>query len=342
MPRKSLRAGLLLLFSLSLAGCAVLGPSALQQLRSPDSGGQELAGTPFFPQQRYQCGPAALAMALGASGVDISPEELVPKVYLPERQGSLQTELIAATRGYQRLPYVIEPSLSALLAELDAGRPVLVLENLGLSSLPLWHYAVVVGYLPDRDELLLRSGTTKRLLRDAGAFLDDWGKADNWAMVVLRPSELPASHDPGPYLKTVVALESAGYTQSARTAYAAATRRWPDNPVAWLGMGNTAYSLNQKADALRAYRELLRIDPGSVVGKNNLAQVLAELGCREAALALLAEALKSAQDSDPLRASLQRTREEIQAMPESTKVECMASGQVHRRAFQASLAATGL
>ena len=30
----------------------------------------ELADTPFFPQDDYQCGPAALATLLGASGID--------------------------------------------------------------------------------------------------------------------------------------------------------------------------------------------------------------------------------------------------------------------------------
>ncbi|MGD8236773.1 MAG: hypothetical protein PVJ65_11540, partial [Chromatiales bacterium] len=69
----------------------------------------QLADTPFFPQQAYQCGPAALATVLNANGVSISPEQLVPQVYLPERRGSLQVEMIAAARRYDQVPVVIEP-----------------------------------------------------------------------------------------------------------------------------------------------------------------------------------------------------------------------------------------
>ena len=32
---------------------------------------------PFFPQKRYQCGPAALATALGASGRSVTPDALI-------------------------------------------------------------------------------------------------------------------------------------------------------------------------------------------------------------------------------------------------------------------------
>ena len=60
----------------------------------------ELAETPFFSQQRYQCGPAALATVLNAAGVKVTDEELVPEVYLPTREGSLQVEMLAATRRH--------------------------------------------------------------------------------------------------------------------------------------------------------------------------------------------------------------------------------------------------
>ena len=88
MFRALLAAGLLL-----LAGCAsrapVLLPITTQQGSEPRV---ELTDTPFFPQEAYQCGPAALATLLNANGVAVSPEQLVPQVYLPERRGSLQVE----------------------------------------------------------------------------------------------------------------------------------------------------------------------------------------------------------------------------------------------------------
>ncbi|MDA1301888.1 MAG: hypothetical protein O2868_17640, partial [Proteobacteria bacterium] len=38
--------------------------------------------TPFHPQSRYQCGTAALATVLGASGLSVTPVELSPRIFL--------------------------------------------------------------------------------------------------------------------------------------------------------------------------------------------------------------------------------------------------------------------
>ena len=60
----------------------------------------ELEGDAILPQREYQCGPAALATVLAASGVAVTPDDLTARVYIPERRGSLQPEMIAATRAY--------------------------------------------------------------------------------------------------------------------------------------------------------------------------------------------------------------------------------------------------
>lgn len=39
----------------------------------------ELTNTPFFPQQQYQCGPAALATALSAANIQVRPEQLTDR-----------------------------------------------------------------------------------------------------------------------------------------------------------------------------------------------------------------------------------------------------------------------
>ena len=131
---------------LLLSGCATQ-LQATKLMDSPPPGlstAVELRQVPFFPQERYQCGPAALATVLNWSGVTITPEQLVDEVYLPQRHGSLQVELMAATRRHQRLPYILEPDLQAMLDEVRGGHPVLVLLNLGLSWYPVWHYVVVM------------------------------------------------------------------------------------------------------------------------------------------------------------------------------------------------------
>ena len=65
----------------------------------------ELRGTPFFPQEDYQCGPAALATVLRAGGAGGDAESLQPQVYLPARAGSLQRALHRRHRaGLERDP----------------------------------------------------------------------------------------------------------------------------------------------------------------------------------------------------------------------------------------------
>jgi hypothetical protein len=117
---------------------------------------RELVNTPFFPQTEYHCGPAALATVIQFNEISTTPEQILPLVYTPGLQGALQIEVVAAARRFNLLPVKLDGKLESLLREIDAGNPVLVLQNLGLESIPFWHYAVVVGYDLDNQSIVLR------------------------------------------------------------------------------------------------------------------------------------------------------------------------------------------
>lgn len=267
------------------------------------------AAAPFFPQEIHQCGPAALATVLVAAGAPVTPEALVPEIYLPARRGSLQSELVAAARRHERLPWVIAPRLEVLAAEVAAGRPVLVLQNLGLRSLPRWHYAVVVEVSPQR--IVLRSGRRERLGMSPRSFLRTWQRADFWAMVVLRAGEWPAHAELGPWLRANAALEETGRREMARTNYALATARWPDAKLAWLALGNAEYGLGHPREAERAWRRALVLAPDDAIVHNNLAQLLAERGCEMQAAAHVARARRHAPPE--LHASIESTARAVDA-----------------------------
>jgi tetratricopeptide (TPR) repeat protein len=274
----SLLAGLWLFAALLLASCAHQVPLMEERVaRLPRR--VELAATPFFSQQRDQCGPAALATVLAARGVAVSPEELVPRVYLPARQGSLQAEMVAAVRQRGLLAVAVEPDLDAVLEEVAAGHPVLVLQNLGFDWLPRWHYAVVVGYDLDAQELLLRSGTEPRRITQFAVFLNTWNRSRRWGLVVLTPGSLPARASPASYLDAVSGLEALGKLEAARTGYRAASARWPRQAVAWLGLGNSEYALEHYPAAEAAFRQALAVRPGEFSAWNNLAYTLAARRC---------------------------------------------------------------
>jgi len=291
---------------------------------APTAGLVELQDTPFFPQRDYYCGPAALATVISASGQPVTAAQLVDKVYIPEKKGSLQVELLAATRRYQRLPYVIEPSISALLAEIGSGRPVLVFQNLGIRSYPVWHYAVVIGFDTERDEIILRSGTTERRVMSTRKFLKTWERSGQWGFVALNPGRLPVSPDPYRYLKAAAAMEGVALPQDLVLIFQAAANQWPQSDGALFGLGNAYYSLNKLKEAETTYRQLLEQHPQHVAARNNLAHVLSEIGCYDQAKAEVNDALTRMEPGDALREVLSETYEEIltatanRAQPETT------------------------
>ncbi len=275
----------------------------------------ELTAVPFFPQDRYQCGPAALATVLAATGVAVTPDELVPQVYLPGRRGSLQAELVGSARRHDRLPYILASTTDALLREVRAGYPVLVLQNFGFRSAPIWHFAVVVGFDPAHRQYILRSGTKARETLAAGRFEATWRRADSWAMIALTPPQLPADTDSQRYLEAVSGLEAAGRAQPAEMAYRAGLSRWPDDPRAWLGLGNIAWSQGHWREARTAYRELLRHEPDNAAARNNLALALLREGCRELAEEEIGRALASA-GSGRFALAVADSAAEIRASPD--------------------------
>ncbi|MDX2505177.1 MAG: PA2778 family cysteine peptidase [Gammaproteobacteria bacterium] len=263
----------------------------------------ELTQTPFFPQEEHQCGPAALATVLNYRDINVTPDELVPQVFLPGRKGSLQIELAATSRRYGMLAYPLSTELSDLLAEVAAGNPVLVLQNLALDWLPQWHYAVVVGYNLEQNEVILRSGRHRRWLSKLSAFNNTWRRAGNWALVILPPDEIPQTAQSDTFLKSAFDLEAKEKQQEALSAYRAASVRWPDEQRTWLALGNGAFKLNRLDEAQTALKQAVYLDPSDAIVLNNLAYVYLAAGCAEQAKTSIRKALhlkpedKNLQDS---------------------------------------------
>jgi hypothetical protein len=264
--------------AVALTGCAASPPLA-DGLPASAPRSIELTSTPFFPQEEYQCGPAALATLLVASGVDVAPADLAPEVYLPGRKGSLSLELIGAARRHGRMPYVLATTAEEMVDELEAGRPVLVLQNLGTGQLPIWHYAVLIGYDAERNVAILRSGDEERVETKWQRFAGTWHRGGRFALTTLRPGIVPVHAEPARYIEAAAGLESAGQRPAAATAYQGAIKRWPEEPQAWLGLGNVAYADGDRAAAANAYSRAIVLDPDNVAARNNLAELLLDAGC---------------------------------------------------------------
>jgi hypothetical protein len=296
-------------FVFMLAGCAGLAPQTAALLEGMPEGlpqQVELKTVPFFPQAEYQCGPAALATALVSSGVDTTPEALVPQVYLPARKGSLQVEMLAAARRHGLVSYQLAPSFVDLMRELSAGTPVIVLQNLGIAE--GWHYAVAVGYDWKLGQLILRSGTTEREEMPFAVHEVLWKRSGYWAMVAVPPGRIPATAEEGRWLSSLLAFERLNEPRRNRLAYAAFLERWPGNVNAAVGLANAHHALGELPQAEKVLRGALARSPDSAIVLNNLAQTLSDQGKDAEALPLAERAVAA---GGPHAAAVRETRDGI-------------------------------
>ena len=297
---------------LLLPGCASLVPQTMN-LRTDWPQGvpqqADLAQVPFFPQKDYQCGPAAIGMALAYSGVAVHPDALVDEVWLPSRQGSLQVEMLATPRRHGRVSYRLAPRYADLLREVAAGNPVVVLQDVGFIG-STWHYAVVNGYDYATGTIMLRSGLKMQQRMSFTAFERTWLHGGYWGMVVLPPGRIAATATEERWLEALLGLARGGDTEATVQAYATALQRWPDSLPAAIGLANHLHARGALDEAAGVLRTALRKHPRSVIVLNNLAQTLSDLGRHAEALALLDRA---ADAQSPFATEVRATRQRVES-----------------------------
>ena len=279
---------LVALLSVSLVGCS-LNPELRLAEVAPSTGVTQLEDIPFHPQEEHHCGPASLLSLLESAGAEPGYRELVDRVYIPGLEGSLQVEMQAAARSFGYVTYLLPPEPAAVLAEVEAGRPVLVLLNLGVPSKPTWHYALVIGFDPQRNELILHSGRQAASRQRAPSWLRRWDWAGRWAMVLLEPGEWPAVADRDRLLRALAAFEEGAPPTAAADAWRTASKHWPDEPIVWLGIGNAMYRLEDTVGAREAFQRALELNPQHLPARMNLATLLADSGRACAGLDALGE-----------------------------------------------------
>jgi tetratricopeptide (TPR) repeat protein len=278
----------------------------------------ELDDVPFFAQERYQCGPAALATILVNSGVTVTPEELVSMVYVPERKGSFQPEIKAAARRYERLPYELAPDAQSLFAEIDAGNPVLILQNLFIDRWPRWHYAVVVGYDSERGRILLRSGKQERRVESINSFLRNWRGGKYWAIIALRPGQIPASATAERYVEMIADSEGLVSASARALALESGLQEWPDNANLAFIAANQARGQGKVVEAASLYQQALQSQPDHLGALNNYSDLLLSESCLSAARVHIETARR-----------LVDTRSAVYPVILSTANAIEASGQMH-------------
>ncbi len=265
----------------------------------------ELTGVPFYPQADYQCGPATLAMVMSYLGHPVTPEALAPDLYLPGRQGSLTDELVAQSRLRGFIPEKLPATLRALADAVAEGSPVIVLQNNGLSWLPVWHYAVLIGVDAARGEVVLRSGSQRRLVETWSVLDRTWTRGERWAIRLLPvDGDWPASVSEVEVTRQLLAMARPAPVP-ALTGLQRAVQRWPQGLALWLALAEVSEREHGLKAGEGALRQGLVAMPEQPWLLNNLADLLRRDGRAREALPLVRRALEQADRAeirDTLRA----------------------------------------
>ncbi|WP_336355972.1 peptidase C39 family protein [Pseudomonas granadensis] len=196
-----------------LTGCA--GTVAPEVKRLPER--VELSGT-FYRGEAYQSGPQVLASLLSQQGIVITPGLLEKPLQLPGAEDKLQRNIENLAREYGMLVYPLDSNLPALLTQVAAGYPVMVRFSEGSAFWAEPRYAILSGYDRNKQNVLLRAGMNRRQLMSFSAFESALEKSGGWAILIQKPSQIPAAVDQQRWLKAADALAQAGQENEAAQA----------------------------------------------------------------------------------------------------------------------------
>jgi ABC-type bacteriocin/lantibiotic exporter with double-glycine peptidase domain len=192
-----IRAGLVpVLISLKTSLSSLLFPALMICLlsscaapaRIAGTNGRTLADVPFFPQEKYECGPAALASVLNYNGVNSTPEEIAAAIFSRTAKGTLNFDLALYAMGKGLEAEIYAGSMDAIVRSIEKRIPLIVLVDYGFWVYQQNHFMVVVGY--NENGLIVNSGRENLKFIPSGEFLKIWEKTKYWTLSVRAPKNL--------------------------------------------------------------------------------------------------------------------------------------------------------
>ncbi|WP_434940288.1 PA2778 family cysteine peptidase [Shewanella sp. HL-SH8] len=306
-----------------MSGCSSVTPQTSQLLANPHNIPlkYQIADVPFYPQEDYFCGPTTLSEVFNFYGVTKTPQQIAPALFIPDLEGSLQIEMVAATRQQGLLAYAESGSLTQLLSLVSENIPVIVLQNLSTAWYPMWHYAVVTGYDLDKQHVVLHSGTNKDRIAEFKVFEQTWKRGQYWLLAAVPTDTASLHFDPFVYASAAQDLFSIGKSTYAIEALENATRQWPDYWLSYFLLGNYYLTIdNVKADFWYKqgliYTEQLAEQhfEQQAAYLNNYAYSLSLSGCKPRAMEMIEKALRL----QPADSNIQSSQKEIEKMPDNS------------------------
>jgi ABC-type bacteriocin/lantibiotic exporter with double-glycine peptidase domain len=147
--------------------------------------GHLIHDVPFFPQEEFQCGPAALASVLNYWNADVSPDDVAAEIFSKSARGTLTIDMILHAQKNGFYAEQFRGSLEKVREYVDAGYPLVVLVDYGFWLIQANHFMVVIGY--GGDHVIVHSGKTANKFLQVNKFLTSWEKTGYWTLLIRRP-----------------------------------------------------------------------------------------------------------------------------------------------------------
>lgn len=141
-----------------------------------------LSDIPFYPQEKYQCGPASLAGVLNYWGIQVTPEDIARDIYSTTAKGTLTFDMVIYPQQYGLTAAQYDGNLDDLKKNITSGYPVIVLVDYGFSFYQANHFMVVVGF--NEKGIIANSGKDKETFIHEKDFLSSWKKTKFWTLLI--------------------------------------------------------------------------------------------------------------------------------------------------------------
>ncbi|MBE9531300.1 MAG: C39 family peptidase [Proteobacteria bacterium] len=175
------------LFAFTLQGCAApTRGDLLQKFAANPEIGAYIRDVPFYPQEKYMCGPAALTSLLNYYSFGYDIDEVTAEVFEEKIQGTLLMDMLiyAKLKGFNAKAYESGPF--DLKEELKKKRPMILKLNLGTKEKPLGHYIVAIGFDDDTGTLIAHSGIIQAQIFPYKTIMKSW-KLTGYSALLIRP-----------------------------------------------------------------------------------------------------------------------------------------------------------
>lgn len=283
-----------------------------------------LSDVPFFPQEPLLCGPAALATVINYYDHKTIPEDLNDRLWTPEAKGTFGVDMISATRAKGMLAIRSPDKLEDLLLVTSQGWPSIHLLNLGFKQLPQWHYAVLVGYDLDNEEVVLRSGKVRVRKMSFKHFMRSKALANNWAIIPAFPDQLPVLAEWELVYKELLSFTEV-MPEYKTEAFSTAARTYRDQWQFLFAHGNNLFEMTQFNEATAAYQSALNLSNNASIW-NNLSYSLVQQGCVD----LAKEAIQCAGNISADDANISKSILEILSVQSSgSRLNVQCPSEIH-------------